>query len=92
MDGYVKVAEYVGAHGARYEVLDRDALLQQEPSLTEVAEQLTGAVYFPDDAAANARQFCEQLVAVADYCLCGELSAQPGDTFSCLDWLRHTSG
>lgn len=66
MDGYVDIAKYVATHGARYDALDRQALLLKEPALSEVGEELVGAVYFPDDSAGNPRVFCQQLAAIAE--------------------------
>ena len=65
-DGYVKVAEYVAQHGVRFEVLSRDQLIAKEPALIEIADRLFGAVYFPDDSAGNAREFCRQLATIAE--------------------------
>lgn len=58
---YLTLAEHVGKNGARYEVLNRDALLEKEPSLTDVGDQLVGAVLYPDDSAGNSREFCLQM-------------------------------
>ncbi|MFK7957564.1 MAG: FAD-dependent oxidoreductase [Lysobacterales bacterium] len=63
---YTGIAEHVAAQGSRFNVLDRDALLTQEPSLTDIGDKLTGAVHFPDDRSGNARMFCEQLAAIAE--------------------------
>ena len=64
LQSYLTLAEHVGKAGERYEILDRDALLEKEPSLTDVGDQLVGAVFYPGDAAGNSREFCEQLSAV----------------------------
>jgi D-amino-acid dehydrogenase len=62
--GYVTLAEHVGKNGARYKVLDCDALLEREPSLTEIGDQLVGAVFYPDDSAGSSRDFCQQMAEV----------------------------
>ena len=64
MDGYVSVVKHVAEHGISYEVLDRAAMLQREPSLTGIADKLSGAVYLPDDYAANSYLFCQQLTDI----------------------------
>lgn len=66
MESYAEVARYVGEDGARYGILDRDALLEKEPALYDVGDQLVGAVFFPDDSAGNPRAFCRQLAAIAE--------------------------
>lgn len=66
MASYKGVAKYAGEDGARYEVLDRNTLLEKEPALSEVGDQLVGAVFFPDDSAGNPHAFCRQLAAIAE--------------------------
>lgn len=66
LSGYADIAKHVAEKGSRFELLDRDALLQKEPSLRSIAEELVGAVYFPDDYAGNCREFCKQLVTVME--------------------------
>ncbi|MGI9264728.1 MAG: FAD-dependent oxidoreductase [Gammaproteobacteria bacterium] len=61
---YRTLAEHVGESGVRYEVLDRTALLEKEPSLTDIGDQLVGAVFYPDDSSANSCEFCQQLAGI----------------------------
>lgn len=61
MAAYVDLAEHVAKHGSRYVALGRDDLLEREPSLSDIGEQLVGGVYYPADSAGNSRQFCEQM-------------------------------
>ena len=61
MAGYMTLAEHVGGYGVRYEKLDRDALLAKEPSLTEIGDQLVGAIFYPDDGAGSSRDYCQQM-------------------------------
>jgi D-amino-acid dehydrogenase len=61
MDGYAAIANLTLDHGTRLSLLDRDKLLQVEPSLVELADELTGAVLFPDGHSGNSRLYCEQL-------------------------------
>ncbi|MFK7888515.1 MAG: FAD-dependent oxidoreductase [Gammaproteobacteria bacterium] len=65
LESYGELAQWVSEHGARFELLDRDALLAKEPSLTEVGDELVGAVHFPDDSAGNSKIFCDQMAAIA---------------------------
>lgn len=54
---YRRLAELVAADGTEYEVLDRDLLLQREPSLIPIGDRLLGAVSFPDDESADAHAY-----------------------------------
>lgn len=65
MAGYIKVADFMASHGARHTKLDRNALILMEPSLADAAEQIVGALHFPDDVSGDSRIFCEQLAAIA---------------------------
>jgi len=60
---YRQLSEQVCGEEMRFECLDRDALLQKEPSLCGISGELAGAVYFPSDHAGDSREFCEQLAA-----------------------------
>ena len=61
MDDYAAIANLTLGHGTNLSLLNRDELLQVEPSLIEAADELTGAVLFPDDHGGNSRIYCEQL-------------------------------
>jgi D-amino-acid dehydrogenase len=65
MAGYLGVADHAEKHGARFDALDRMALVSIEPSLGDVADKLVGAVHFADDRAGNSRAYCEQLASIA---------------------------
>ena len=54
------LAEGLAAQGLRYEVLSRDDLVAREPSLAS-ADDVAGALHFPDDMVGNARLFCQKL-------------------------------
>lgn len=54
---YIKLVEMAAADGAEYQVLDRDLLLQREPSLVPIGDQLLGAVNFLDDESADAHAY-----------------------------------
>ena len=62
---YVGIADYVRDLGSNVEVLEKAALLNKEPSLNDVRDELCGAVHFPDDQSGDSRAFCEQLGAIA---------------------------
>lgn len=64
LNGYRQVAEHVGSHGARFELVDRAGLVSKETALDDIEDDLVGAVYFPDDARADSRAFCQQLAKV----------------------------
>jgi D-amino-acid dehydrogenase len=64
MDAYAEMASNTTAHGTEMELLSRDALLQTESSLAAIADNLVGAVLFPQDNSGNSRLFCEQLVLI----------------------------
>ncbi|WP_339332940.1 D-amino acid dehydrogenase [uncultured Maricaulis sp.] len=50
--------------GLRYEILDREATLAREPLLADVADQLAGAIYYPDDESGDAHLFTAALSEV----------------------------
>ncbi|MFJ4142760.1 D-amino acid dehydrogenase [Pseudomonas sp. NPDC089734] len=50
--------------GAEQQVLDRQACLELEPALQDVASQLSGGIYTPGEATADCRQFCEGLLGL----------------------------
>ena len=48
------IADMVAAEGEAYEVLDRDGLLEREPSLLPIGDKLLGAVTFASDESCDA--------------------------------------
>ena len=54
-------AEAVAAFGVRSDVLDGAGVAALEPALASVADELAGAIHFPDDGAADARRFVQRL-------------------------------
>lgn len=56
-DAHIRLAEMAASDGAEYEVLDRDLLLQREPSLVPIGDQLQGAVKFFDDESGDAHAY-----------------------------------
>lgn len=65
MSSYLEIADFMASHGARFERLDRSALVAKEPSLSDTAGGIVGALHFPDDVSGNSRIFCEQLASIA---------------------------
>lgn len=61
---YTELAEYFGEHGAAYRSLDRDEIVDLEPALLPVADQLLGGMHHPDDEAGDACAFCRQMASI----------------------------
>ena len=57
-------AERLRQLGLRADVLDRAALVQREPSLSNSAASLLGGIHFPDDETGDAHRYC---LALAGY-------------------------
>jgi D-amino-acid dehydrogenase len=72
LDEQIEMVRALTPLGIRYVVHDRAATLRQEPALADIADQLVGAVYFPDDEFGDAHIFTQRLAAIA---------AQRGVTF-----------
>ncbi len=51
--------------GVRYEMLTPAAVARLEPALSDIAETLSGGIFYPDDASGDARRFCQALGAHA---------------------------
>lgn len=47
--------------GTRYQLLDTEQCLKQEPGLTEMQGDLVGGLYLPDDETGDCYLFCQQL-------------------------------
>lgn len=62
----IAMADMLAKQGLRYELLDRQALLQREPTLAQAQTPPVGALYFADDRVGNARLFCEALLRQAE--------------------------
>ena len=65
LDGYLPVLEHIGEAGAVWERLDRDTLLQHEPSLGPIADRLEGAIRFPREESGDSWRFTCGLAARA---------------------------
>ncbi|MEL7292325.1 MAG: D-amino acid dehydrogenase [Pseudomonadota bacterium] len=51
--------------GTRYQLLDPNQCLEQEPGLANMQGQLTGGLYLPDDQTGDCYLFCQQLQKMA---------------------------
>jgi D-amino-acid dehydrogenase len=49
----------------RYQVLDPQGVIAREPTLAPIRRTLAGGIYFPDDEAGDAHQFCQHLARAA---------------------------
>lgn len=61
MEGSLSVAAKLAPLGLRFQVLDRDGVVADEPALADIRDQITGALRFPDDESGDAHQFCNQM-------------------------------
>ena len=57
----IKVAHFLKQAGVQHRPLDRAALLEVEPQLHAVIDEICGGIAFPGDETGNARLFCEEL-------------------------------
>jgi D-amino-acid dehydrogenase len=55
------VSERLAAIGMRYKLLDRNEVIELEPSLDDVRKQLIAGIHFVDDEFGDARRFCQGL-------------------------------
>jgi D-amino-acid dehydrogenase len=61
MNARLGVARMLEPHGVRFQTLDRDQVVEVEPELGDVAEDLVGGIHFRDDESGDAHQFCGAL-------------------------------
>jgi D-amino-acid dehydrogenase len=61
VEGCLPVTEFLARHGLRYELLDRKGALAAEPQLAQIADEIHGAILYPDDESGDARLYCEAL-------------------------------
>ena len=47
--------------GINSEVLTTTHLIEKEPQLAEIEDQLEGGIYFQDDEVGDAHKFCKEL-------------------------------
>lgn len=62
------VSDVLNTMGVNHEILDVDGVIAQEPALADVAEEISGGVYYPDDESGDAHKFCRELTELAGHC------------------------
>ncbi|MEJ2760873.1 MAG: D-amino acid dehydrogenase [Gammaproteobacteria bacterium] len=60
-----EVSDVLHAAGVEHEVLDAAGVTAREPALNDIAADISGGVFFPDDEAGDAHKFCGQIAALA---------------------------
>ncbi|MFH0261570.1 D-amino acid dehydrogenase [Vibrio barjaei] len=58
--------ELLKESGTRFQLLDRQQCLQQEPGLENMNGKLVGGLYLPDDETGDCYLFCQQLQTLAE--------------------------
>ncbi len=65
IDGYLPLLSHLGEAGAVWERLERDVLLQHEPSLAPIADRLEAAIRFPREESGDSWRFTSALASRA---------------------------
>ncbi len=65
MAKYAKLARELGQHGMRFQILTPEEVLEIDPSLEAISDELCGGIHYPDDEAGNAHKFSVELANVA---------------------------
>ena len=65
LEDALKVAHFLKQVQVRHRALTRGELIEFEPALGPIKDDLSGAITYPDDEVGNARLFCEELCRVA---------------------------
>ena len=60
-----EVSDVLHAAGVKHEVLNADGVTAREPALADIAADISGGVFYPDDEAGDAHKFCEQIAALS---------------------------
>ncbi len=60
-DAHCAQSTRLATFGLGYEVLDRPGMVEKEPQLAAIADDLVGAIYFPTDIVGDANKFCQLL-------------------------------
>jgi len=66
MDEAEKTAEFLKQVDVPHQLLSVDQLLELQPALAPIREELSGAVHYPDDEVGDAHKFCEELCRVSE--------------------------
>ena len=61
----VAVSETLRDLGVNFEILDKDGLKGREPALSDIASELSGGMFYPDDESGDAHRFCQGLMQAA---------------------------
>ena len=65
LEGYVPLLDHLGENGAGWRRVDRDAILQSEPSLRPIGDSLQGGILFPNDESGDSYRFSQGLAEMA---------------------------
>ncbi|QLK44724.1 D-amino acid dehydrogenase [Vibrio owensii] len=65
LDAIEKDLELLEQSGTRFQLMDVEQCIKQEPGLALVKEKLAGGLYLPDDETGDCFQFCQQLTELA---------------------------
>lgn len=60
------VSDVLHTVGVNHEVLDVGGVVAREPALADIAGDISGGVYYPDDEAGDAHKFCRELTVLAE--------------------------
>ncbi len=61
---YKVIAEQISTLGVAIRILDRVELIDIEPALAMVSDDLVGGIHLPNDCVGDSQLFCEQIAAV----------------------------
>ena len=56
-----KLAGLLSARGIVHRILDRSGVVETEPALAPIAEEISCGIHYPDDESGNAHLFCREL-------------------------------
>ncbi|RVG06569.1 FAD-dependent oxidoreductase [Sinorhizobium meliloti] len=65
MSKFVQMCRGMQEWGVKFDVLDREQILEKEPCLSDVIDRYTGAVFFPDDESGDAHKFTNEMARLA---------------------------
>ena len=65
LKGFAPLLEHLGENGAEWQRLDRDEMLQTEPSLRPIGGSLQGGILFPNDESGDSYRFSQALAEMA---------------------------
>lgn len=63
---FVRLGDILVEQGLQYQLLDQNELIDFEPCLEPVRDELIGGMYYPADESGDAREFCQQLAQRAE--------------------------